>query len=205
VTEPLPKPLLGGIIAAAVVFGCVVFAVFHLTGKKERATLPAFSELSDFTLKESSGRDFQLQDLLGNVWIADFIFTRCGGPCPMMSAHMQTLQGKIHHPDVKFVSFSVDPEHDTPEVLKKYAERFGADRLRWFFLTGSKKKIHAMARGEFLLATDEEKDQPPETLMLHSTKFVLVDRSGSIRGYYDSTDAEALKKLEGDVKILLGS
>ena len=161
-----------------------------------RPVLGAFGQAPEFSLTERSGNNFSSSDLKDRVWIADFIFTSCAGQCPMMSAHMQRLQTlfpKTSGPQL--VSFTVDPARDNPQVLSEYADRFSADKDRWFFLTGRQDKMNRILK-EFLLSGVDEP-------AMHSTRFILVDPSGTIRGYYDSTDAGSMNRLVNDAKSLL--
>jgi protein SCO1/2 len=178
------KPLLvflGIVIGSVLIVGSMWLFFFRMEMRK--TTLPVFGHVPDFALTERSGRTIRLGDLLGTVWIADFIFTRCTAACPMMSSHMKQLQNVLgSSQDVRLVSITVDPERDTPEVLSNYASRYGAHQDRWFFLTGEKDRIQALAVKGFFLGTDSA--NPKETI-LHSQKIVLVDRRGRIRGYYD--------------------
>jgi protein SCO1/2 len=169
------------------------------------ARLPVYGQLPDFTLTERTGRIVTLAELRSQIWIADFIFTRCPGPCPLMSARMASLQQPLARmPDVRLVSISVDPEYDTPQVLREYAAKFSATD-QWYFLTGNKPAIFNLAREGFHLAAQDNPDaasQPDQGPIIHSTKFVLVDRQARIRGYYDSTDGESLRQLLLDVQRL---
>lgn len=156
--------------------------------------------LAEFTLTERSGAAFSLSDLRGEVWIADFVFTSCAGPCPMMSSHMQRLQddlADVGH--LKLVSFSVDPTRDTPEVLRAYADRYGADAQRWLFLTGSMDLIYDLAIDGFKITVEEAREN---NQIIHDTRFVLVDAEGAIRGYYDSTSGPELQRLRNDARAL---
>lgn len=144
-----------------------------------------------------------LGDLQGNVWLAGFIFTRCGGPCPLITHNMAGLQKKLP-PEVRLVSFTVDPDHDTPLVLKEYAARFKADPARWRFVTGKRSELYALYRDGFKLAVSLDPKAPPSLRAAHSAKLVLVDREGRPRGYYDGEDASALEGLPRDAAFLLG-
>ncbi|MEW5975277.1 MAG: SCO family protein [Acidobacteriota bacterium] len=171
----------------------------HAQVGRSGLTGTVYARLPEFVLTERSGRPLGLRDLSGKVWIADFIFTSCPGPCPRMSASMAALQKELGDaPDLRFVSISVDPDTDTPEVLAGYANRYGARPDRWFFLTGSKQDIHTLAKDGFLVGGIEN-------VMEHSTRFILVDRTGGIRGYYDSQDQEAVAALRADTLNLLRS
>lgn len=170
--------------------------------------LPVLGAVSDFALTERSGRTVTRADLAGYVWVADFVFTRCPGPCPLMTAQLVQLQRSLAAPSlVRLVSFTVDPEYDTPPVLSAYADRFGAARERWWFLTGPKQTIYTLATQGFHLGVQEnppENRLPGEGPIFHSTRYVLVDAQGRIRGYYNSEDSDhVLSRLLRDVAILL--
>jgi cytochrome oxidase Cu insertion factor (SCO1/SenC/PrrC family) len=165
-----------------------------------------FGAVPDFALVSQTGDSLHLDDLRGQVWVADFFFTHCASTCPMMSARFESLAEKIDPEHVRLVSFSVDPERDTPERLAEYANRFDVEPGRWIFLTGDKPQIRALVTDGFHLGIDEPS---PEELaqgaeaVLHSTRFVLVDPQGRIRGYYDGNDDEAMEQLGHDVAQLV--
>lgn len=162
--------------------------------------LDKFFEVPEFSLLDQDGKPFTNDDVAGKVWIANYVFTRCAGPCPMMTAKIAELAQAIQHPDLRFVSFSVDPEYDTPAVLKDYASRFGADHSRWTFVTGDKPQIFRLAtEGMKIAALPADENN----VIVHSEKFVLIDRTGWIRGYYDLSDPEAMKKLPEDIRTLV--
>ena len=173
------------------------------SGRPPAPELPRLFTVPAFTLVERSGAPATLAALHGRPWIADFIFTRCAGVCPAMTARMAGLRTRLAGTPVRFVSFSVDPATDTPEVLARYADAAGAGP-DWWFVTGPMRDLHALATEGFKLAAMEN---PPgvETAdgpFLHSSKFVLVDRDGAIRGYYDSEDPAALASLEAAARRL---
>jgi protein SCO1/2 len=164
---------------------------------------PRLGSLPEFRLVERSGRPLSLADLRGRPWVADFIFTRCAGACPAMTARMARLRRDVP-PDVQFVSFTVDPAHDTPEVLARYAASFHADE-GWRFVTGPAKDLYALSVAGFKLAAMEVPPGDPaggDGPFLHSSKFVLVDGAGVIRGYYDSTEEAAMRALAADAAAL---
>lgn len=138
---------------------------------------------------------FGQSDLAGHPWIADFIYTSCPGPCPVLSANMARLQRALP-PSVLLVSFTVDPERDTPEALAEYGKRFGADPARWRFVRLGQAELSRVMGDGFKLAL------AAKGAIVHSTKLVLVDAQGAIRGYYDGEDEAALKRLEGDAASL---
>jgi cytochrome oxidase Cu insertion factor (SCO1/SenC/PrrC family) len=160
-----------------------------------------YGEVPDFSLTDQNGKTLTRADLAGRVWIADFIFTNCAGTCPMITGTMHRLQGAL--PDeVHFVSFSVDPERDTPEVLAEYAKKSNADKVRWHFLTGDKSKIYDLTIKGFKLALEDSGGTDVEPIT-HSTRLVLIDKQGRIRGYYGGTDDDDMKKLFSDATALL--
>jgi len=169
--------------------------------------LKVFGTVPDFSLTERSGRRVALAELKGKFWIANFIYTHCPDSCPIQSAQMRELQTEfINERDLRLVSVTVDPELDTPRVLSQYARRFGADPARWLFLTGEKDAIYRLAQQGFLLGAAEiPKEKRPESgaTHTHSPRFVLIDAKAQIRGYYPSTDAEAMVRLRRDLKVLL--
>ncbi|MFO0805040.1 MAG: SCO family protein [Gemmataceae bacterium] len=170
--------------------------------------------VGSFSLTERDGRTVTEKDLHGKVWIASFVFTRCMGNCPAVTATVRELQSKIDHPDVRFVTFTVDGEHDTPGELKKYADRYRADPKRWLFLTGSEKTIHALLMEKFKQsAGDKPKagEDPLTALDTHSTRLSVVDKKGVIRGIYEGMRNEnhpgafedGQKRLQEKVNALL--
>jgi len=163
-------------------------------------TVSSYGSVPAFQLVNQGGQPFGSAQLVGKVWIADFIFTTCPGPCPMISTRMSELQKPLENTDVHLVSFTVDPEKDTPEVLRGYAEKLHAQPKRWDFLTGPKAAIYDLSRNGFkLAASDSEEDGIP----VHSTRMILVDRHGEIRGYYEATAPDAVTKLLADTSHLL--
>jgi len=187
-----------GFVIVAVVFS---FLYTQLKAPPKNA-LPRLSIVPDVTLTERSGEKLPLSDLKGKAWIADFIFTNCGGSCPIMSSTMASFQEQLkNEKNVLLVSFSVDPKRDTPDVLRDYAELYKASPSRWLFLTGEKEKINFLTRDGFHLAVATDSGSAIEPI-IHSTMFVLVDRQGVIRGYYDSSDEKSLEKIVADAKDL---
>ena len=172
-----------------------------LTGCAGSAVIPDYSAVPEFSLTERSKRSVTRKDLEGQVWVADFIFTRCAGICPTMSSNMQKLQDRLPK-EVRLVSFTVDPYNDTPEILTEYAKRYNADAERWLFLTGDPEAIQNLSVGGFKLALDPTGGTEAEPIT-HSSRFVLVDRKGHIRGYYGTEEASNLDRLVADAKKLL--
>ena len=121
--------------AALLVAGVAAFSAQRLLSS-EQTTKGSLGLVPAFTLTDQLGRSVSNRDLLGAPWVANFVFTRCPTVCPLLTAKFKALQAKVALPDVQYVSFSVDPQHDTPEVLAAYAEKYGADPAHWRFLTG---------------------------------------------------------------------
>ncbi len=158
--------------------------------------LPVLGEAPHFELVDQSGHPFDSRSLDGHVWVANFIYTTCKGPCPMMSSQMHQVQTRTAEtPDVKLISFTVDPAHDTPPVLAEYATRFKYDPARWCFLTGQMQQLNEVGLKGFKLNSIDGQ-------LSHSTRFVLVDRSQRIRGYYLSSDDGFMIRLIHDVRQL---
>ena len=165
------------------------------TERIEGSVLPVFGPAPDFSLTERSGKVLVKKNLEGRPWVADFIFTSCAGQCPFMSLEMKKLQTLFsREKNLRFVSFSVDPQRDTPPVLSEYADRYGAEKEKWFFLTGPQKEINRILAGSFLNRVEEP--------AMHSTRFLLMDGTGQIRGYYDPSEPEGMRQLIHDIQIL---
>src|SRR5437763_15747718 len=164
-------------------------------------TVSSYGTVPEFVLLNQDGKNFGSAQLRGKIWIADFIYTTCPGPCPMISTRMSELQEPLAKTDVHLISFSVDPEKDTPEVLRGYAEKLRAEPKRWDLLTGPKSAIYDLSHKGFKLAVSDGSDEAG--IPVHSTRLVLVDRHGEIRGYYEATEADAVTKLLADTSHLL--
>lgn len=193
---------------AIVVMGAAIVVlalanVVRRAGGRPASDIPVYGEVPAFSLTESSGRTLSRDDLLGRPWIADFIFTRCSGTCPVMTSSMSGLHEAFAEArdvnELRFVSFTVDPEWDTPEVLRSYAEGVAADPERWLFLTGDRDAIYALSQQGFHLGAG---DDVATSEIMHSTRFVLVDRAGRIRGYYDGTVPEEVAQLAKDARVV---
>jgi protein SCO1/2 len=164
-------------------------------------SVSSYGTVPSFQLTNQNGQPFGSAQLAGKMWIADFVYTTCPGPCPMISSRMSELQKPLEKTDVQLVSFSVDPEKDTPAVLRSYAERLQAEPGHWDFLTGPKSAIYQLCHDGFKLAVSDGSDA--QGVPVHSTRMVLVDRHGQIRGYYDAAEPDAMTKLLADTNHLL--
>lgn len=165
-----------------------------------------FGPVPHFDLLDRTGAAVTLDDLAGDWWVADFIFTRCTGVCPLLTTRMAALTRRIG-PDVRLVSFSVDPDHDTPDVLARYAARVGqpaADAHRWLFLTGPRPEMYRLIGEGFRLnvAAAAPGAAAEGELITHSDRFVLVDPEGRIRGYYHGTDEASVDRMVRDLESL---
>ena len=184
------------VLTAAFLFWLRQAQVAHLSHR----TISSYGTIPPFELTNQHAQPFGTAQLQGRIWIADFIFTSCPGPCPLISSRMAELQRPLEKSDVHLVTITVDPETDTPEVLRDYAERLHARPGRWDFLTGDKDTIFKLTQQGFKLAVaDGEEEGNP----VHATRAVLVDRRGEIRGYYDMTAPDGVTKLLADTSHLL--
>lgn len=168
--------------------------------RANRRPVEIYGTVPPFELINQAGKSFGSADLAGKVWIADFIYTTCPGPCPMISSRMGEMQRPLEKTDVHFVSITVDPEKDTPAMLHRYAENLHAQAGRWDFLTGPKSQVYQLIVAGFKLpAAEHDGDQGQP---LHSTRMVLVDRRGQIRGYYDAIAPDTTTRLIADANRL---
>lgn len=202
-------------------------------GETTLEKIDVYGQVPEFSLIERSGRAVTRADLLGKVWLANFIYTECKETCPIQSLQIARLQAEFADAlDLRLVSITVDPKHDTPEVLARYAERYGANPERWLFLTGDKREIYCLAKDGFRLSVVDPADPNPppcrtaasgpsqsvlawltpppafathgsQGLFLHSARLVLIDRDARIRAYHLATDEDSLKRLRPNLRRLL--
>lgn len=168
------------------------------------APLPVIATLPEFSLTECRERTVSRSDLLGHVWLANFVFTNCAGPCPMLTLRMRSiheeLAAKDREADVKLVTFTLDPAEDTPPVLRAYADRHHADPRRWWFLTGvDQDAMHRLVQQGFLQSVQKATKNEP---IVHSTYFVLLDRQARIRAVYDGLDPKSRGPILRDIQRL---
>ena len=182
--------------------------------------LDDYGAVPAFALTERAGTRVTRDDLVGIVWVADFIYTECTETCPTQSLQLARLQREFAaEPRLRLVSITVDPEHDTPAVLRRYAERYGATD-RWWFVTGDADAIYCLARNGFRLSVVHPGTRPScgaaalgpraawashgsNAMVMHSARFVLVDAGSRIRAYHLATDPGALARLSANVRTLL--
>ncbi len=149
-------------------------------------------QVPPFEMVSQDGKPFDSKTLAGRVWIADFIFTNCPGPCLRMSAQMHKVQSATAGtPQIRLLSFTVDPARDSPPVLAAFASRYEADPARWTFLTGKQETLQMLSRDTFKLGDVDGS-------MNHSTRFVLVDKRGRVRGIYGTQDGDPVGKVTAD-------
>lgn len=172
-------------------------AALGLTGCAARASLPTYAVVPDFKLTDQNDAPFDSASTLrGHVWVADFMFTSCPGPCPRMSSQMRQVQTALTSTGVRLVSYTIDPDHDTPRVLADYASNYHAQPGVWYFLTGPVETLRMLDRDVFKLGDiDGSLD--------HSTRFVLVDRKSQVRGFYLTSEPDAIARVIADAKSLL--
>lgn len=187
-----------GFLVSVLIVNVFAVSVLYLTNlqrarQSDGDPLPTYGHVSDFVLLDQDKTEITSKTLAGKPWVANFMFTRCAGACPVMSEAMKGLQKSLD--SVRLVSFSVDPERDDSAVLKEYAERYSAVPGRWFFLTGDKTMINKISNSMHLGSLGD--------LSMHSLRFVLLDSEGGVRGYYDSEDPKAVRKLMRDARRLV--
>lgn len=175
----------------------VLFAALAcLTGCHSAAPFPSYGAIPAFQLTDQQNRPFHSSELDGHVWVADFMYTTCGAICPRLTSQMHDVQTALAGSNTRLVSFTVDPAHDTPAQLKQYARTHDANEQMWYFLTGPVETLQQLDRNAFKLGNVDGSLQ-------HSSRFVLVDQRAQIRGYYETSEPDAISRLISDVKTLL--
>lgn len=164
-------------------------------------TLEPLWDAPDFRYRDQDGRTVTRVDFAGHVWIANFVFTECRTVCPLLTTKMVELQRRLAHVDVRFVSFSVDPAHDTPEVLRAYAKQWAPEESRWTLVATDEATLPALAAGFKVVA--DKRDDPVDPI-LHTSMFMLVDDRGRVRGAFDTEHGDQLAELEQGARKLAG-
>ena len=179
-----------------------------VNGKETSDT--TWHRVRDITLTNQLGNTVSLDSLHGKVIVADFFFTRCPSICPFLTRNMKRLQDGLKLKDdtkridttfVQFLSFSVDPERDSAEVLKKYADRYGVNPDVWWLLTGPKKRIYDFALSELKMGLQD--GGSADSNFIHSEKMVLLDKDRVVRGYYNGLDTTELARMGNDIVLLM--
>jgi protein SCO1 len=187
--QQLPRTLWIGVFLMFILL-CLAGLLAMAELKNQQHPLPIYGPVADFTLTNQDGEVTTLAALTNHVWVADIIFTRCAGPCPRMTAQMKSVQaGLPSDSDAHLVTLTTDPDYDSPQVLKRYGQRFDADFNRWTFLTGTKGQIAGLAAGSLKLgstpiAPADQKNSAD--LFIHTTIFVLVDKHARLRGIFET-------------------
>jgi len=209
--------LVGGLVAvvAAGVLAFVLIPPSRRAADRSAAVvepaedLPVVTRLPDFTLTDHTGAAFGRGQLVGHVTIAGFVFTRCQTVCPLITLRMRKLQEQTRSAGaaLQLVSFTVDPVNDTPEVLAAYAAKAGADPARWRFVSGDPAEVRRVVAGAMAMSMDPDGTTQANGAagIRHSEHLALIDRSGQVRGFYDSTDPDRLTRLQVDAARLLAA
>ncbi len=169
--------------------------------------LASYGPSPTFSFIDSQGKKFESSQLKGKVWLASFIYTQCKDTCPMIAAQLKRISELLpDSPDFKLVSISVDPRNDTPEKLAAYARDLGAEGERWIFLTGPEKEMFRVVSEGFKLVAREKvaaTAKGVQSELLHSSRLVLVDQAGEIRGYFDGLLGSSAREIGGQARLLL--
>ncbi|MDQ8011170.1 MAG: SCO family protein [Flavobacterium nitrogenifigens] len=203
-----------------IVFSVVTISLFY-SALKPKKTLPIYNPadvnpelvdstvqykskyhtISDFSFINQNGDTITQKNYEGKIYVADFFFTTCGSICPKMSTNLVDVQKAVlNNPKVMLLSHTVFPEVDSVSVLKAYAIKYGVVDSKWNLVTGDKKEIYKMARKSYLAVKMGRPDQLYD--MVHTENFVLVDQKRRVRGFYDGTNKEDVKRLLEDIEFL---
>lgn len=201
-----------GLIIGAVGLTAIVIGLLFMPSNKEdeiwdrENKIDTYWEIGDFELIDQHGKPFSSEELAGKIWIANFVFTSCTAECPLLSQQMSLVRRNIgDRPDVAFVSFSVDPQTDTPERLLTYAEPYGPDP-RWALLTGEIEQVTELVTTKFLvpLTHDEEASKVAnQPIISHSDKMLVVDGNGVVRYFCNGLNQRTVQSLTNVVQVLL--
>jgi protein SCO1/2 len=188
------------------IVGCIFGATILRAVTTELPDPPGmYGVVPEFELVDQSGEEFGSSDLRGKIWVSNFIFTRCTTVCPVFSAKMSTLQKRTNKASrgLQLVSFSVDPEYDTPEVLAEYSKQFSANPWYWHFLTGPTEEVRSVViDGMKTFMGDASEVDAPDALM-HGSHFVLIDPEHNIRGFYQVDDEDTVDRLLLDIQMVI--
>jgi protein SCO1 len=203
------------LISFFLVLGIGFFVWFELDIMKNpnvpgaHAQLPVLGNpghrVDTFSFVDQEGKVITNADVQGKVYVVEYFFTTCKGICPKLNENLaKVYQAYRGNKDIRFLSHTVDPKHDTVQALKAYSQRFEADPNQWYFLTGDKQKLYNMARYSYLIsAQDDTAGVSIDKDFIHDNHYVLVDRDGRVRGFYDGLKTDEVNKLIGDINTLL--
>ena len=184
---------------------CALVALLFLCAacrsREPQTSLPVLQTIPDFHLVDQDGHEFGLAQMNHHVWVANFIFTRCPSICPTFTAQMGALEkdARAKNVPVQFMSFSVDPGHDSPEVLRAWAKEHAVD---WTLLTGTVDQIQAAVVGGLKIAAKPVGPDDDLASVFHGTHFVVIDGAGHIRGYYDSSEPARVDRIVPDAALI---
>jgi cytochrome oxidase Cu insertion factor (SCO1/SenC/PrrC family) len=162
----------------------------------------SFGIVAPFRMTERSGRTITHAELKGHACAFAFVYTQCTGPCPSVTATMKKLSEMLENPAIRLVSVSVDPDNDTPEALREYAQAFAADAERWWFLTGEVQSTDAWIRSSFLSPVERDPGAEPGERVSHRTQIVTVDKAGLVRGFYAGETSDDLERIVARLEFL---
>lgn len=202
---PHPKPFLQRHIwVLAALVGVLSLTLLRVCQQRTLQRLPVLYVLPEFELTDQTGAAFGSAQLDGKVWVASFIFTSCRTECPAIGKANQRVQQALGDlPGANLVSFSVDPEFDTPEALTKWGQSYGADPERWKLLTGDRSVIESMVIDGFRTHMGDRQVEGGLVQVAHTMKLVLVDQKRGIRHYFDALDDEAVALIADHVRALV--
>lgn len=186
-----------------VVAALAVAAVASVAGCRTAEPLPVLGEVPGFRLVADDGSAFDASKLAGRPWLASFLFTSCPGPCPRLVERLKAVRAEVPAGRLAFVSFSVDPETDTPAVLAEYKRARGiAAGDAWTFVTGPPAEVLTLVKKGFLTGVESSSSPETEGAVIHGTRVALVDAQRRIRGFYSTESDDDLARLRRDVEAL---
>jgi len=197
------------LIAFFIILSAVFMAYYYSVSREQPKRLPVLGagdhRVRQFSFTSQDGKTVSNKDVAGKIYVVEYFFTTCKGICPKMNENMRKVYDAFRgNEDVMILSHTVDPVKDTVAAMKAYSLKFDADPRQWLFLTGDKKELYDMARYSYLVtAVDDTAQVDIQSDFIHTDRFVLVDRTGHIRGQYEGTDAGSVNQLIGDIKELL--
>lgn len=195
---PLTAWVVAFLTSAVLISGA--YRLFRGSERRDVEEMAPLGNVPEFRFTTQEGKTLARADMLGKVWVVDFFFTRCAGPCPLMTSRMAEISRALNKTkDVRLVSVSIDPTHDTPAVLAEYASRMSADPSRWIFLTGTQGEIEEFTQRGMLQVLAKD----PNNVPTHSTRFLVIDREGRIRRSRNLDEPELVQKLFMDIGGLL--